>query len=142
MLSTPAPRAPEDLGFPVHYTGHLHDDATLRALYSAVDAMVIPSRQDNLPNTGVESSACGTPVIAFDTGGLPDIVTHQKTGYLARAFDVEDLAQGILWVLGEPERYIELGSTARQDAVTRFSYPVVAAQYQNIYEKMIVPQGV
>ena len=82
-----APRILPDLGFPIHYTGHLHDDMSLRILYSAVDAMMIPSRQDNLPNTGVEALACGTPVIAFDCCGLSDIVSHQKTGWLAKAFD-------------------------------------------------------
>ena len=63
--------------------------------------MVIPSRLDNLPNIGVEAHACATPVVAFHTGGLPDIVDHQRTGYLAKAFDTEDLAHGIAWVLAQ-----------------------------------------
>jgi len=91
----------QNLGIPIHYTVHRHDDLSLRALYSAADAMVIPSRQDNLPNTGVEAHACATPVMAFNTGGLPDIVEHQRTGYLAKAFDTEDLAHGIAWVLAQ-----------------------------------------
>lgn len=128
-----APRHSEDLGFPVHYMGHLHDDLSLGVLYAAADAMVTPSRQDNLPNTGVEALACGRPVIAFNTCGLPDIVTHQKTGYLARSFDAEDLASGIQWVLEEPERHAELCTNARQDAVSRFSYPVIAEQYLRVY---------
>ena len=137
IFGQPSPLVPEDIGFPVHYTGHLHDDMTLRVLYSAVDVMVIPSRQDNLPNTGVESLTCGTPVVAFDTGGLPDIVTHQQTGYLAHAFDVEDLARGILWVLADHVRYTRLSANAREHAVSRFSYPVVAAQYKKIYEDAV-----
>lgn len=130
------PRNPPDLGFRVHWTGHLHDDLSLRVLYSAADAMLITSRQDNLPNTGVEALACGRPVIAFDVGGLPDIVTHQKTGWLAKAFDAEDLARGIAWVLSDPARHAGLCDNARADAVSRFACKAVAQQYQALYERV------
>ena len=88
------------MGFPDHYLGHLHDDFSLRALYSAADALVVPSLQDNLPNTAVEAQACGTPVVAFNIGSLGDIVEHKRTGYLAKAFETGGLAAGIRWVLG------------------------------------------
>lgn len=133
-----APREPVDLGFPVHYVGHLHDDLSLRVLYSAVDLMVIPSRIDNLPNTGIESLVCGTPVVAFDTCGLPDIVRHMQTGYLAKAFDTVDLAHGVQWVLKDSARYTQLSAQAREDAVARFSYQVVAQQYINVYRQAIL----
>lgn len=128
-----APRELPDLGFPIHYTGHLHDDLSLRVLYSAADAMVVPSRQEAFGQTASEAHACGTPVIAFDTCGLPDIVTHQETGWLAKAFDTEDLARGIQWVLSDATRHADLSLQAREDAEARFSYPVVANQYKNIY---------
>lgn len=132
-----APYIPEDLCFPINYTGHLHDDLSLRILYSAADVMVIPSRQDNLPNTGVESLACGTPVVAFNTCGLPDIVTHNVTGYLASAFDPDDLAKGIQWVLEDEQRYERLSINSRKDAVTRFSYPAIAEQYKCVYQNVV-----
>ena len=131
-----APPSHPNLGFPIHYTGHLHDDLSLRALYSAADAMVIPSRQDNLPNTGVEAHACATPVVAFNAGGLPDIVEHQRTGYLAKAFDTEDLAHGIAWVLAQQETG-RLGEQARERAEARFAAPVVAAQYRAVYRQIV-----
>ena len=81
----------------MHYTGHLNDHVSLRALYSAADVMVIPSRQDNLPNTGLEAHACGTPVVAFNTGGLPDIVDDRVTGALAEPFDPASLSSCIHW---------------------------------------------
>jgi glycosyltransferase involved in cell wall biosynthesis len=127
-----APKDPPDLGFPAHYTGRLHDDLTLKTLYSASDLLVIPSRQDNLPNTGIEALACGTPVVAFDTGGLSDIVIHRKNGYLATAFDIDDLANGICWVFENLDRS-GLGENAREHAVSQFSYPVVAKCYAEIY---------
>lgn len=131
------PRELPDVGLPIHYTGHLHDELSLRVLYSAVDAMIIPSRQENLPNTGVEALACGTPVIAFNTCGLPDIVRHQETGWLAEAFDTEDLARGIQWVLEDEERLARLGTNARRYAEQKFAAPVIADQYRMLYENVL-----
>ena len=131
-----APRESMNLGFPIHYTGHLHDDVSLNLFYSAADAVIVPSRQDNLPNSGVEALACGTPVVAFNTGGLPDIVEHEKTGYLARPFDTLDLASGIRWVLDGVERRLSLSTESRKAAVARFSYPVIAEQYLQLYKSV------
>jgi glycosyltransferase involved in cell wall biosynthesis len=123
-----------DLPLPTRFLGPLKDDLSLVLAYSAADAFVLSSRQDNLPNTGIESLACGTPVVAFDIGGLPDIIDHRQTGWLARPFDHEDLAAGINWVLSDAERAERLGIAARETATTRFSEPRVAAQYRNLYE--------
>jgi len=128
-----APRNRPDLGFPIHYTGHLHDDLSLRALYSAADALVVPSRQEAFGQTASEAQACGTPVVAFNIGGLPDIVEHRRTGYLAKAFDTEDLAQGIVWVLAQRDSG-QLGQQARARAVARFSESVVAQGYGVVYQ--------
>jgi len=117
----------------IHYTGTLRDDLTLRLLYSAADVFVLPSRQDNLPNTGIEAMACGTPVVAFRTGGLGDIVDHQRTGYLAEAFDPADLACGIRWVMADAARHRALREAARAAAVSRFAAPVIARQYLDLY---------
>lgn len=132
-----APKTRVDIAFPVHYAGHLHDDVSLRLLYSSADALVIPSRQDNLPNTGVEAHACGTPVVAFDACGLPDIVEHLKTGYLAKAFDPVSLAEGVTWVLDNMARRNNLGKAARDRAVETWSEDVIVPQYRQIYQMAI-----
>jgi glycosyltransferase involved in cell wall biosynthesis len=129
------PKSQLDLGFPVHFSGHLYDDLSLSALYSAADVMVVPSRQDNLPNTAVEAQACGTPVVSFDIGGLPDIIQHQKTGYLAKAFDTRDLANGITWVL-EQNGSNKLGNNAREQALEKFSEKKIAEDFVSIYKKL------
>ncbi len=129
-----APKETIDFGFPVRYVGRLNDDLALAILYSAVDAMIVPSRQDNLPNTGVEAMACGTPVVAFDAGGLTSIVKHLQTGYLAKPFDPASLAEGIIWVLSDKKRHASLSLASRQWALNHFSYSVVAEQYHKIYE--------
>ena len=128
-----APPDPPDLGFSVHYTGHLHDDLSLRALCSAADLFVLPSRQDNLPNTALEAQACGTPVVAFRTGGLPDIVEHRCTGYLAQPYDSQDLAAGIAWVLEDRLRNQTLGNAARSRAEQLWNPARVASLYLEVY---------
>ena len=133
-----APRTPPNLVFPLHYTGHLHDNISLRLLYSAADAMVVPSRIEAFGQTASEAQSCGTPVIAFNTSGLLDIVDHEQTGFLAKSYDVEDLARGIKWVLSDAERHKILSHNAREKAVNRFSYSVVAQQYLNVYEQAIM----
>ncbi len=126
-----------ELGFPIHYMGQLHDDLSLRLLYSAADAMVIPSRQDNLPNTGLEALACGTPVVAFNIGGLPDIVCHQQTGWLSNAFDTSDLARGIQWVLEDGLRLARLGQQSRAYAEKHFAESDIAQCYQQLYDQLL-----
>jgi len=130
------PKSQPDLGFPIHYSGQLYDDLSLSAFYSAADVMVVPSRQDNLPNTAVEAQTCGTPVVSFDIGGLPDIIEHQKTGYLAKAFDTRDLANGITWVI-EQNGSNKLGNNARERAVEKFSEKKISEDYVSIYKKLL-----
>jgi glycosyltransferase involved in cell wall biosynthesis len=129
------PAQPPDLGFPIHYSGRLHDDISLRLLYAAADVFVIPSRQDNLPNTGIEAQACGTPVVAFRTGGLVDIVADHSTGALADPFDPASLANAIRWVFEDPQRRQELGSSARQRAELLWSPARVAGLYGEVYRR-------
>jgi glycosyltransferase involved in cell wall biosynthesis len=122
---------------PVHWLGPIRDDHVLATAYAAADVMVVPSRQDNLPNTAVEAQACGIPVAAFSIGGLPDIVKHQETGWLAPAFDTSDLASGIIWILDNPNRLDSLSQSARALALKKYANSVVAEQYQQAYEAAV-----
>ena len=131
------PAEPPDLGFPIHYSGHLHDDISLRLLYVAADVFVISSRQDNLPNTGLEAHACGTPVVAFASGGLVDIVDPQITGALAEPFDPHSLAVAIRWVLEDPQRRRQLGAAARQRAERLWDPARVAGFYAEMYRQAL-----
>lgn len=121
---------------PIHYMGKIYDDESLRSIYNASDVILIPSRQDNLPNIAVEAQACGIPVISFNVGGLPDIIEHRKTGYIAKAFEIEDLANGILWFLSHPDKE-HLNKDAREQAVLKFSQKKIAEEYLNIYKNLL-----
>lgn len=136
-----APPAPPVLPCPVRWMGYVHDDATLALLYSAADVMVVPSRQENLPQTATEPQACGCPVVAFDCSGLPDVVVHLETGYLAKAFDAMDLATGIQWVLEDAARRAELGRAARMRALRLWAPEMVVPQYLQVYAEAIDRQG-
>jgi glycosyltransferase involved in cell wall biosynthesis len=135
-----SPQNPCKLPFHTRWMGHVQDDATLALLYNAADVMVVPSRQDNLPQTATEPQACGCPVAAFDCTGLRDAVVHRETGYLARAFDVEDMAEGLSWILGDAERRGALRQAARMRAIQLWSPEVVVPQYLSIY-RSIIEQG-
>lgn len=132
-----APSNPSTIGLHLHWMGRLNDDATLSLLYSAADVMVVPSRQESFGQTGSEAQACGCPVVAFDCTGLTDIVEHRKTGYLAKPYDYEELAQGIRWVLEDAERYSRLCVAARNRASRLWSMEVVASQYIEVYKAAI-----
>ncbi|KPK30974.1 MAG: hypothetical protein AMK70_13025 [Nitrospira bacterium SG8_35_1] len=82
--------------------------------------------------------ACGTPCVAFRQGGLPDLVDHEISGYLAHPYDIEDLARGIDWVLENKERHGELSLQARQKVVTEFSQDGEAGRYAALYQKLVV----
>jgi glycosyltransferase involved in cell wall biosynthesis len=131
------PENPPDFGLPVHYLGNLHDDVSIALLYSAADVMVVPSRQEAFGQTASESLACGTPVVAFGATGLLDIVDHKRNGYLAKPFDISDLAAGIDWIISDENRHKELCIKAREKAVDSFDIKKVARQYADLYESIV-----
>lgn len=125
------------LPIPVCHLGYIDEDERLLDTYSASDVVIIPSRQDNLPNMGLEALACGRPVVAFDIGGLPDIIDHRETGYLATPFDHDDLTNGLDWVLSDRDRLRRLEDNARAQAVSRFSPSAIVPQYISAYEALL-----
>jgi glycosyltransferase involved in cell wall biosynthesis len=130
------PENPPDLGFKIHYLGTLNDDLSLTLSYSAADVFVAPSMEDNLPNTVMESMACGTPSVAFKIGGMPDMIEHKKNGYLAQPYEVKDLAQGIVWVLENEERYHKLSYRAREKVEQEFTLEIQAHRYLSLFEEI------
>jgi len=130
------PKEPLDVDCKVHYMGTLSDDVSLVTLYSAVDVMLVPSRQEAFGQTASEAMSCGTPVVAFGHTGLLDIVDHKVNGYLATPFDTSDLATGIQWVINY-ESYEELSSNARNKVVETFDYEVVSDKYIQLYREII-----
>lgn len=130
------PANPPKLGFPIHYVGRLHDDVSLAVLYSAADVTVTPSMQEAFGMTASESMACGTPVVAFGASGPLDVIDHKVDGYLAVPYEIEDLANGISWVL-DRSRSRSLAIESRKKCESKFELSNVANQYANLYEELI-----
>jgi len=131
------PVNPPNFGFKVHYLGTLSEDLSLALVYSAANVFVLPSTQENLANTVMEALACGTPCVAFNIGGMPDMIEHQKNGYLAQPYKIEDLAQGITWVLKSEERNQNLSHRAREKAEQEFSLEIQARRYLSLFTKIV-----
>lgn len=85
----------EAIPFRTHFMGFLKDEFSTVLIYNASDVFVTPSLADNLPTTVLESQACGTAVVGFDVGGIPDMIKHKENGYLAEYKNPDDLAMGI-----------------------------------------------
>jgi glycosyltransferase involved in cell wall biosynthesis len=119
--------AATDEAFPVHHLGYRTRDEEIADAYRSADVFVLPSLYENLPNTIAEALACGVPAVAFAVGGIPDMIVPGQTGFLARPYDVSELADGIRSCVQAPAG--ELGSKARQKAVEMFDPKAVAQAY-------------
>ncbi len=124
--------------FPVKATflGTIAAEEKLALCYSSADVFLAPSLEDNLPYTVMESLACGTPVVAFTTGGIPDMVQHLYSGYLAEYRSSDDLAAGIRWVFNHPDRG-ELRTNSRKVIEDSFSEDKIADRHIELYHSLI-----
>lgn len=125
-----------DLPLPVHRLGHIADEVRLALAYSSADAFLFPSAEDNAPLTVGESLLCGTPVVAFPVGNVPDLLRHRDTGYIARARDAADLVRGIDWALGvDAVSALRRSLRCRQTAAA-FHDPLLAAdRHLEVYQE-------
>jgi len=96
VLGQSAPTKAIPIPFRQHFLGYLKDDVSLALAYSAADVVVVPSRLDNLPQSASEALACGTPVVAFRQGGLPDLILHRGYGHLVEPYCTDELCDAIL----------------------------------------------
>lgn len=126
------------LPFKTHALGRISDVEKIAAIYSAADVFTIPSIQENLPNTIMEAMACGTPAVGFEVGGIPEMIEHQQTGYLATYKSAEDFAKGIKWVLFEGDAAV-LAVNARKKALENYSQEVVKERYLGVYRSLVKP---
>jgi len=124
--------------FKTSFLGTISDDKKLAACYAAADAFLTTSVEDNLPYTVMEALACGTPVIAFTTGGIPDMVQHEHNGYLATYRSSESFTDGMEWIIKHPDRET-LNQNARKSVLNNFSENIIAEKHIQLYNKLLNP---
>ena len=117
---------------PVFPLGYVSEERRIVDVYNAADLFVLPSVEDNLPNTIMEAMACGVPCVGFKTGGIPEEIDHLKTGYVAEYQSASDLAKGMHWVLDEAD-YHKLCTQSVRKVATTYSQNTVSLRYIEVY---------
>lgn len=114
--------------------GRINDERLMNIVYSAADAFLIPSLMDNLPNTVLESLACGVPVIGFPTGGISEMVNDGKNGYLSDTLSVDSLCLAITKFINKPFAFntIEISNEAKE----KYDLAVQARAYMKLYTEI------
>lgn len=124
------------LPFHLHTLGFRSDRNEIINAYRAANAFILPSLEDNLPNTVLEAMSCGTPVIAFDAGGVPEMVDHEVNGLLAEVANSEALSTALkAFIYISPTEQARWKRNAREAMESRYSYSVVAAKHIDHYQK-------
>lgn len=126
-----------DLPFEYTFTGYLNDEERIINFYNASDIFVLPSLEENLPNTIMEALSCGVPSVAFKVGGIPDLIEHKYNGYLAEYESVDDLSEGIAYTIQKTIDDESLQSNARKKVLENYAYDVVAKKMEDLYKSLL-----
>ncbi len=117
---------------------YLSDQKMLAQYYTASDMFLFPSMADNCPLVVLEAQASGLPVVSFATGGIPELIDHRKTGYIAHYKDIDDLTAGIQWILNRSaQEYLALRQAVTEKIRSGFTLKKMTDQYIKLYEKLL-----
>lgn len=120
--------------FQIIQLGFISKSEDLVNCYNAADFFVIPSVEDNLPNTVIESLACGTPVIGFNIGGIPDMIENNKSGLLSEIYDEQAFIKNIEFFV-DLDNYESYSRNGRAIIEEKFSEETVVSQIAALYQK-------
>ena len=121
---------------PIRSLGYLDSDEQIALVYAAADLFVLPSVEDNLPNTMLEAMSCGTPVVGFRVGGLPDLVKDGQTGQLVPPGEAEQLGKAISALIFAPQQLAEMGQNCRHLIETDHTLTIQAQRYLDLYQEL------
>src|SRR5215471_6550117 len=141
LVSIGSGRSLDALGGKYFPLGELKSERLLSFAYSTADVFVSPSREDNLPNVLLEAMACGTPTVAFEIGGIPDIVRPGVTGLLATAEDVRSLRHAIMSILSDDVKRESMSHESRRVALQEYRLELQAERYRRVYQQLLAGMG-
>jgi glycosyltransferase involved in cell wall biosynthesis len=127
----------QELDIEIESIGYIDDNEKLSTIYSAADIFILPSLEDNLPNTMLEAMACGTPVVSFEVGGMPDMITNGITGYMAPPFDVKEFGEIILKIVFNKDERKQMERNCRQLIEKKFKLQDQAGNYLALFEDLL-----
>ncbi|MBH8571520.1 glycosyltransferase family 4 protein [Nostocaceae cyanobacterium CENA369] len=116
--------------------GYVSSDRLKSIAYSAADLFIFPTRADNLPLVLQESMACGTPMVSFKIGGVPDLVRHGITGYLATPEDADDFCSQIVELLEDQSLRDRMSQNCREITIQEYSLELQAKRYIALYQRI------
>jgi len=138
VFGSDRPAGPLPYKTKTHFLGYLKEESQLVSTYSACDLFVLPSLQDNLPNTVMEAMACGTPSVAFNVGGVSDLVEHSVTGVLVPPQNAVALAEGISSVLRSSDvEYEQLSINCLDRFANNFTQELQVKRLLNAYHHVV-----
>jgi hypothetical protein len=126
-----------EAGIPIRPCGILDDDEKLAGIYQAADLLVIPSREENLPNVMLEALACATPVLSFAVGGLPDVIKDGENGFMALPFACDQLAMHLQKVVFDPALRRRLGENSRRLIEQSYTLKRQAQNYLTLFNELL-----
>ncbi|MBI3457926.1 MAG: glycosyltransferase family 4 protein [Candidatus Rokubacteria bacterium] len=130
-------RIATELPFAVHALGAVGDEAVMASAYAAADVFVLPTLAENFPNALLESFACGTPAVAFDVGGVSEVLAHMRTGYLVSDVEAAGLAGGIRHLLGDAELRAGMGRECRATVEREYTAAGEARRFLDLYREVL-----
>ncbi len=104
---------------------------------SIADLMLMPSEMESFGLAALEAMACEVPTIGTSVGGVPEVIEHDRTGFLAQVGDVNTMAQSAIAILSDEKRLREMGQLARWEAQSRFCASKIIPEYERFYERVL-----
>jgi len=120
----------------VFHLGKVIDDITLKIIYSASDVLALPSKLENLPNVAIEAMSCGVPVVAFNVGGILDVVQDKKTGFLIEKYNTKKFAESIEQLISDNSLYQKFSSHCIEHITRKFSCKTIIQEHKDLYKKI------